>query len=238
MWLRLILLIGVLIGLYFLFRRLRRLNWTLHVRRMATAIGIGAVLLLLTVRGGAEIALPLLTVLVPFLLRWLNASLPFPASVSPPSASAKSEVTTRFLRMSLDHASGVMTGSVQTGGFAGRLLADLVDPELLALWRECQVDPESVAVLEAYLDRQGDPDWRTRFRQAETADSAGAASRDKTMSRAEAYDVLGLSPGASRKEIQTAYRRLMQRLHPDHGGSADLAARLNQARRILLREAR
>ncbi len=80
MWLRLILLIGVLIGLYFLFRRLRRLNWTLHVRRMATAIGIGAVLLLLTVRGGAEIALPLLTVLVPFLLRWLNASLPFPAS--------------------------------------------------------------------------------------------------------------------------------------------------------------
>ncbi len=143
------------------------------------------------------------------------------------SASAKSEVTTRFLRMSLDHASGVMTGSVQTGGFAGRLLADLADPELLTLWRECQVDPESVAVLEAYLDRQGDPDWRTRFRQAETADSAGAASRDKTMSRA-----------ASRKEIQTAYRRLMQRLHPDHGGSADLAARLNQARRILLREAR
>ena len=56
------------------------------------------------------------------------------------------------------------------------------------------------------------------------------------MDRAEAYEVLGLSPDASQEQIQAAYRRLMQRLHPDHGGSAYLAARLNQARTILLRE--
>ena len=238
MLLRLILLMGLLLGAYFLFRRLRRLAWTQRVRRIAAAIGIGSVLLLLTIRGGAEIALPLLTVLAPFLLRWLNTSLPSPASVSPSRAGAKSEVTTRFLRMSLDHATGVMTGVVQTGGFVGRLLSNLTDSDLLILWQECQIDPESVAVLEAYLDRQGDPDWRARFQQAGSKDSAGPASHDKTMSRAEAYEMLGLLPGASRKEIQTAYRRLMQRLHPDHGGSAYLAARLNQARQVLLQEDR
>jgi hypothetical protein len=236
MLLRLILLVGMIIGAYFLFRRLRRLAWTQRVRRIAAAIGVGAVLLLLTVRGGAEIALPLLTILAPFLLRWLNAPLPSPSPGSISGAGAQSEVATRFLRMTLDHATGVMSGVIQAGGFAGRLLSDLTDQELLLLWRECQVDPESVAVLEAYLDRQGNPDWRTRFRQADTADSARTASRDSTMSRAEAYEVLGLSPGASQEEIQTAYRRLMQRLHPDHGGSAYLAARLNQARQVLLQE--
>lgn len=236
MLLRLILLVGALIGAYFLLRRLRRLAWTQRVRRIAAAMGVGAVLLLLTVRGGAEIALPLLTILAPFLLRWLNAPSPSPASIASSTAGAKSEVTTRFFRMTLDHATGVMSGVIQAGGFAGRLLSDLTDQELLLLWRECQVDSESVAVLEAYLDRQGDPDWRTRFQQQETADSARTASHDKTMSRAEAYAVLGLSPGASQIEIQAAYRRLMQRLHPDHGGSAYLAARLNQARQVLLQE--
>ena len=231
---RLILLLAALIGAYFLFRRLRRLGWSQQIRRMAAAVGIGAVLLLLTVRGGAEVALPLLMVLAPFLWRWLNPSLPSPSSA--PGAGGASEVTTRFLRMTLDHATGAMSGVVQTGRFAGRLLLDLSFPELLALWRECQIDPQSIAVLEAYLDRQGDPDWRERFRQAEAADATGTASRNRTMDRAEAYEVLGLSPDASQEQIQAAYRRLMQRLHPDHGGSAYLAARLNQARTILLRE--
>lgn len=233
---RLILLLAALIGAYFLFRWLRRLGWSQQIRRMAAAVGIGAVLLLLTVRGGAEVALLLLTVLAPFLWRWLNPSLPSSSSAS--GAGGASEVTTRFLRMTLDHATGAMSGVVQTGRFAGRLLLDLSFPELLALWRECQIDPQSIAVLEAYLDRQGDPDWRERFRQAEAADATGTetASRNRTMDRAEAYEVLGLSPDASQEQIQAAYRRLMQRLHPDHGGSAYLAARLNQARTILLRE--
>ena len=54
------------------------------------------------------------------------------------------------------------------------------------------------------------------------------------MSREEAYAVLGLPAGATRDEIQLAYRRLIQRVHPDQGGSADLAARLNRARDVLL----
>jgi hypothetical protein len=230
---RLVLLVILLIGAYFLFRRLRRLGWSQRLRRIVVVIGVGAMLLLLIVRGGAEIALPLLTILTPFLLRWLNAPLPSPSSVVSSGVGGQSEITTHFLRMTLDHVTGIMSGVVQAGCFAGRLLPDLTSQELLVLWRECQVDQESVAVLEAYLDRQGDSEWREQFRRAETADSARTTSHDSTMSRAEAYEVLGLLPSANQEEIQVAYRRLMQRLHPDHGGSAYLAARLNQARQIL-----
>ncbi len=54
------------------------------------------------------------------------------------------------------------------------------------------------------------------------------------MSTTEARDILGVGPGATRPEIEAAFRRLMQRAHPDHGGSAGLAARINAARDRLL----
>ncbi|MCW3472980.1 DnaJ domain-containing protein [Limobrevibacterium gyesilva] len=60
------------------------------------------------------------------------------------------------------------------------------------------------------------------------------APRSGPMSRAEAYQVLGLKPGASEAEIRAAHRRLVRGAHPDSGGSDWLAARINQARDILL----
>ena len=54
------------------------------------------------------------------------------------------------------------------------------------------------------------------------------------MTRAEAYEILGLRPGSSTQDIKAAHLRLMRAAHPDSGGSDWLAARINQARDVLL----
>ena len=99
---------------------------------------------------------------------------------------------------------------------------------------ECRSDdPESASVVEAYLDRVHGPAWRER--ESGGADAGGERGpRKAAMSRDEAYAVLGLKPGAAEAEIREAYHRLMKKLHPDQGGSDYLAARLNEARDLLL----
>ena len=139
----------------------------------------------------------------------------------------ESRVETATLEMVLHHDSGRMTGTVRRGRFAGADLADLDLPALLALLADCAAeDAQSVPLLEAWLDR-AHPDWR---------EAAGAPSppAEGPLTRAEALAVLGLAEGASEAEIRAAHRRLMRTAHPDQGGSAWLAARLNAARDLLL----
>ncbi|MCB1770828.1 MAG: DnaJ domain-containing protein [Candidatus Competibacteraceae bacterium] len=228
---RLLVIAAALTGLYFLIRWLRRSSWSPQLGRIALAVGGLGFLLLLTVRGGAEVTLPLLAVLAPWLIRWLKTHSLSPSASSRTSSAPQSTVTTRFLYMTLDHASGAMSGQVQDGRFAGRALADLMLPELLMLWRECQVDSQSMAVLETYLDHYAKSDWREDLQGDQHSQSPANST---AMTLMEAYQILGLSPGASRADIQSAYRRLMQRLHPDQGGTAYLAAQLNRARDLLL----
>ena len=148
-----------------------------------------------------------------------------------------SEVTTDTLQMQLDHASGDLDGEVLQGRFAGRSLASLGLAELLGLIADCQRDdPRSVALLETYLDRR-QPNWRDHAAggaQGQGQDQSGRSSAG-AMDEATAWSILGLAPGASEAEIKAAHRRLMTKLHPDHGGSGYLAAQLNQAKDRLLR---
>ena len=144
-----------------------------------------------------------------------------------PSPGQSSDVRTRYLHMSLDHDSGELDARVLEGRFRGRRLDDLPLDALLELLAECQrEDAESCPLLETYLDRVHGPDWRHGAKAPES--TAG-------MSRSEAYEILGLSPGASAKEVVDAHRRLMQKVHPDRGGSDYLAAKLNEAKELLLR---
>jgi hypothetical protein len=148
-----------------------------------------------------------------------------------------SEVATETLQMELDHATGDLDGEVLQGRFAGRSLASLGLAELLDLMAECQRDdPRSVALIETYLDRR-QPDWREHAAGGAQGQDQSAASATSagTMDETTAWSVLGLAPGASEEEIKAAHRRLMTKLHPDHGGSGYLAAQLNQAKDLLLR---
>ncbi len=145
----------------------------------------------------------------------------------PAEAGEASGVETPTLEMRLDLATGLMSGWVRRGPFAGRELADLSLPELRALLADCTAeDTESVPLLEAWLDRVH-PDWRD-------AGDAPPAARGGRMTQAEALAVLGLAEGATADEIKAAHRRLMGFAHPDRGGSAALAAQLNAARDTLL----
>jgi DnaJ-domain-containing protein 1 len=146
-----------------------------------------------------------------------------------------------YLRMWLDHDSGAMSGQVLRGGFEGRMLNDLSLSELLILLDEClRDDQQSAVVLEAYLDRTQPDDWRSAGAGAGNAGSqAGGGSGGRTsggaMTREEAYEILGLQPGATTEEIKDAHKRLMLKMHPDQGGSTYLAAKINQAKDLLMR---
>src|SRR5438132_3418724 len=149
----------------------------------------------------------------------------------PPSGGQSSTVATAFLRMNLDHDTGSMEGTILRGRFAGMRLEELTAAELLALLRECRPeDEEGARLLEAYLDRVH-PDWRDEL-AGERAGSTGGTARPTSgdMSVEEAYAILGLSPGADPDAIKEAHRRLMVKLHPDHGGSDYLATKINRAR--------
>jgi hypothetical protein len=148
-----------------------------------------------------------------------------------PSGGNVSDVETRYLRMSLNHDSGEMDGVVLEGAYQGRRLAELDSDDLMDLLALCRAeDAQSATVLEAYLDRMHGDDWRETF-GGDGHEQGGEAAR---MSEAEAREILGVEADASREEIIEAHRRLMQKNHPDRGGSTYLAAKINQAKEMLL----
>ena len=147
---------------------------------------------------------------------------------SSPGAGQRTEVGTAFLKAWIDHGSGDVGGTVLAGRYAGRTLDALTDAELFDLRAECAADADSLRVLEAYLDRRLGTDWRN------TQHTPPPRGPRTDMTREEALAVLGLNEGASTDDVRAAHRRLIQRMHPDVGGTADLAARINRAKDVLL----
>ena len=147
------------------------------------------------------------------------------------SAGQSSRVRSHFLEMTLDHDSGRLTGQIVAGPDAGRSLDQFDLPQLTAMISG--FDAESVALLESYLDRRF-PAWRQHAQGDATGRERRAAASGK-MTDEEAYQILGLQPGAGRDDIARAHRSLMKKLHPDQGGSTYLAARVNEAKDTLLR---
>lgn len=148
-----------------------------------------------------------------------------------------SRVRSAMIEMELDHATGAIRGMVLAGREEGKRLDALTRPALLELYNIClRDDPDGARLLEAYLDRRF-AGWRAAGDPHRDAGGAGEtrARRTGTITEDEAYEILGLKKGAAAADIARAHRDLMKKLHPDLGGATDLAARVNEAKDVLMR---
>jgi len=216
------------------FGRLRPADAARLVRKGGVALSVLGMLLLL-LRGRIGLAGMLASVVFGYAAKrqgghpFANA---FRAAGFGPKAARVSAARSATIEMRLDLDTGAIDGSVFAGPYQGRELASLDRPECLRLLEICERDdPEGARLLETYLDRRF-ASWREADEgQAQSRRSAGGSG---ALTRDEAYEVLGLAKGASAEEIIRAHRTLMKKFHPDHGGSTALAARVNQAKDVLL----
>lgn len=146
------------------------------------------------------------------------------------ASNQSSKIRTEYLAMELKHESGDLDGTVLKGQFANQPLSNLSLEQLLALRTECQEDADSLQVLEAYLDRVHGQ-WRE---QAGASGQQYAPDAESTMSRELALEILGLEGEPDKQTIIKAHRSLMQKMHPDRGGSGYLAQKVNAAKDFLL----
>jgi len=187
----------------------------------------------LAARGQFQLAVPLGAAGLG-LLGWLPWSFSGFGSRTQKRPGQTSRVRSAFVEMELDHDTGAMRGRILAGRHEGATLDILDVPTVVGFLR--QIDEESRALLIAYLDRR-EPRWREHAK-GDAAAGHGSAGWSGKVTEEEAYQILGVKPGASAAEIGQAHRTLMKKLHPDQGGSTYLAARVNEAKDVLLRRHR
>ena len=232
-----VLIIGLWFGIRWLVRQPRQVQWK-------WLAGLAVVVLLgLAVTGRLHWIFALVAAVVPFIRRMLGliSYLPMLKGLlhrfrDPPpdfSFNRQSSVETQYLNVEMDPASGQLIGEIKLGLYQGRKLQELSEQELTALLKEyARKDPPSEQLLAAYLERSGHDGWRRHYSQDDTG-RRRSADRG-SMSRQEAYAILGLAEDASEDEVIEAHRRLIQKLHPDRGGNDYLSAKINQAKTRLL----
>jgi hypothetical protein len=225
--------VALLIILWFMHKYVqanpRGMAWLLQKGGGVLALLVAA---LVTVRGELAVGLPL--AFMGFgLLGWLKGGFLGPWW-GQTGGGQGSRLRTPYLDVEIDPATGAMRGRVIAGRKAGADLDALDDATLASLAGE--FDAESRKLLMAYLDRRSS--GRREYAQHGADARQRAASSSGKMSEEEAYQILGLEPGAGAEEIGNAYRTLMKKLHPDQGGTTYLAARVNEAKEVLLRRHR
>jgi hypothetical protein len=151
------------------------------------------------------------------------------------STGRVSRVRTAFLEMELEHDTGAMRGRLLNGRHQGASLDGLDVKTLIGLLGE--IDEDSRSLLTAYLDRR-EPHWHEHAADDDTGENRSHIRRNGKMTEEEAYQILGIQPGAPAEEIARAHRSLIKKLHPDQGGSTYLAAQINRAKEVLLRRHR
>ena len=244
---RLLIVLVILAAIYFLIR------WFINtppavVKQRGKQAGIALIIgifAILAVTGKLHWLFALLAGLIPFAQRLLSLlrgyqmfkNIAGQFKTNPSSANnttgQQSTLTTSFLKMTLDHDSGELIGVVLSGQFRGQLLQEMMLDNLLLLLSDCRIeDEESATLLENYLDRRFGNDWRDQFHQGA---SSNASTPSTEMSLEEAYAILGVAATDSTNDIKLAYKRLIQKLHPDRGGSSYLATKINQAKELILR---
>ena len=224
----------VLVAALWVLGVISRVDPKVAARVMKAAGGIMAIAFaaFLGLRGEIFVAVPL-GLFGLGLLGWIPFGMTGFTQRTQKSAGQVSRVRSAFLEMELDHDSGAMRGRIIAGRRQGAALEALDVKTLAGLLDE--FDEESRALLVAYLDRR-DPGW-SEYAQGHATAGRAAGSSGK-MTEQEAYQILGIEPGASAAVITRAHRALMKKLHPDQGGSTYLAARVNEAKEILFRRHR
>lgn len=207
-------------------------------KKLARALKLSAAIILGLLAGffvltGRFAFAPPLAIIALMLLR----NRPFFGGGSRPSSGQTSNVETNWLQATLNHDSGEMDGKVLRGEFEGHTLSSMTLEQLLQFREEAAADEQTLNILNTFLDRyfSEEADTEQTAGQSSKEERTRARSTGGPMSRAEALEILELDSSASKDDIKSAHRQLMKKFHPDHDGSDYMAAKLNEAKDLLLK---
>ncbi len=248
---RFIIVLAAIALLYFILRKRYNKNPQQFTKKFAywLAIFVISLLVLAAITGRLHWLYALVAGLVPLLgravslirflpvLKSIRAAFGAAQNNGRPSQGQQSSVESHYFRMELNHDTGEISGVILQGEHQGKALSDLDLEQLKVLFKECLVqDPDSASLLAAYLDRKYETQWRDNDsgeNSDENNDSYGSVMYEE-MTRTQALDILGLKDPVEEKDIISAHRQLIQRFHPDRGGSNYLAAKINSAKDFLM----
>ena len=143
--------------------------------------------------------------------------------------TSPSQFRTKSLLVQVNFSTKEMDGEILQGEYSGKKLSELSPEELKSLAESFkETDRESYVLLQTYLLRNN------RSGSEQFYQDGNQANNLSELSEKEAYEILGLEADAPKDDIIKAHKRLMQRLHPDRGGSDYLAAKINAAKDKLI----